>query len=466
MALLPMLILIPAIASFLLIAMRAFSIRSLKGFAFIMSLSSLVLLLSAYNGVFDSEIIYPWVSPLAINFHLKIDELSLVFLYLTAIIFPIAILAVKDNSSSIFGFILFLQALLLIFFTAKDLVVFTIFWEATLLPLYFIITLYGRESSKKAALQFIVYMIAGSCLLVAAVLSLYFSAGQSFNLDVLQKISDNLPHADVLFGIFLLAFAVKTPFFPFHGWLPNTYTESSTAGTILLSAVLSKTGIYGIIRIGMGLFPTQINAWSPYLLPLAIFAVLYGGFAAWMQKDYKRLIAYSSFSHVNFIVAGLFISSELSHTGALLQVINHAITITGLFLVASFLEDRIFSRTLKNYRGLLKYLPNLCWLTLIFVLASVAIPGTNNFIGEFLIFLGLFKQNPWYAAILGFTIILSVIYMLRYMELNFFGKDEGSDTLLQDIGIKEILIVLPLIILIFLIGIYPQSVLHHLETIR
>lgn len=437
-----------------------------KWLACLLSLSTLLILLFFGNSIFGEEILYPWFEALSIHLHLKIDPLSLVFVYLVAFIFPIVIASLEKPSTLLLSLILFLQGLLLIFFSAKDLALFTIFWEATLIPLYFIITLFGKEGSQRAALKFMVYMIAGSALMVAATLSLYFSAlhnlGMStFNLDNLQNIASSLPHASLLLSVFLLAFAVKMPLFPFHGWLPETYVKASTAGTILLSAILSKTAVYGILRIGYGLFDPILVQWTVYLLPVAIFGVIYGGFAAWMQNDYKRLIAYSSFSHVNFIAAGLFVINETARSGALLQVINHGIIITGLFLVASFLEKRIHTTLLDQHRGLLADLPRLCWLTLIFVLASVAIPGTNSFVGEFLIFLGMFHYSPLLTFVLGLSIILSVIYMLRYMELNFFG--EAKKGIFADIGTKEFLIALPLIILIFFIGIYPQPFLEMIE---
>lgn len=461
-----LIILILAASSLFMFMLYAFSGKYMKEIAFLASLSSLILLVTAGDSIYH-ETNFVWFRALGVNFHLKVDSLSLLFIYLTAIIFPIVILSIKkdEESTSLYGLILALQAFLFIFFTARDLVVFTIFWEATLLPIYFILTYYGGEARKTAALKFIVYMIAGSFLLVAAILALYFSAASfsgvgSFNLDVLRLIADDLSYANILFGIFLLAFAVKTPLFPFHAWLPSAYTEATTAGTILLSAILSKTGIYGMFRIGNELFPSHIETFAVYLLPLCIFSVLYGAIAAWMQNDYKRLIAYSSFSHVNFIVAGFFVPG-IGSTGALLQVLNHAIIITGLFLVAGFLEDRIKTRILKEYRGLATYLPRLCWMTFIFVLASVSLPGTNNFIGELMIFLGIFQVHPILAAILTFAIILSVIYMLRYMELNFFGKEIQKPDF-SDIGLKEMLMLAPLVIIIFLIGIYPQIILPYL----
>lgn len=405
---------------------------------------------------------YSWMPPLGIYFHLSVDALSLLFLYLTAFIIPLSILAIsweqKKYSSLFYGLILFLQGLLIGFFTARDLALFTIFWEAMLLPLYFIINIWGGRNRKQASLKFLIYMIAGSTLMIAAVLALYLAQG-SFNLDDLSQSAAALPLAAPILAVFLLAFAVKTPLFPFHAWLPDTYYEAPVAGTILLSALLSKAGIYGILRIGLELFPEQLKAWSPLLLGLAIAGVLYGALAAWRQKDYKRLIAYSSFSHVNFILAGLFIFSTTAQAGAILQALNHGVTITALFLVAGWLEERIGTTAIGLAGGLARYFPYLCWLTLFFLLSSVALPGLNNFIGELMIFLGLFKLNAWLAAFLGFSVILSVVYMLRWMQKVYFGTPAGWQQNFIDINSKHFGIALPLILLILWIGIYPTPVL-------
>jgi NADH-quinone oxidoreductase subunit M len=308
------------------------------------------------------------------------------------------------------------------------------------------------------------YMIAGSALMVAGVLFLYFAAaGNTFNLDLLQKNISKAPYVEWVFAIFLLAFSVKTPLFPFHAWLPDAYCQAPTSGTILLSSLLSKAGIYGIIRIGMELFPALLKEWSPILLGLAIVGVFYGGLAAWMQSDFKRLIAYSSFSHVNFILAGLFVWHQPAQAVSILQSVNHSITIAGLFITAGWLENCLQTTSMNSIRGLAKNLPHLCWLTLIFVLSSVALPSTNNFIGELMILFGLFGQNPWLAALLGLSIILSVMYMLRFMQKIYFGQFISLQPIGIDIGTKEFLIATPLIALILGIGIYPAPVLNEIK---
>lgn len=468
-----LLFIIPLLSSLVAFAFPYLSRRNLKIFAIIMSLIPLAMLIYGTTNWIGAEVNYAWLPALSIQFRLSVDSLSLLFLYLTAVIIPISLLSVNSIDLSypntFYGLVLLLQGLLIGFFTTRDLALFTIFWEAMLLPLYFIINLWGGSGRQKAALKFLIYMIAGSALMVAAVLSLYFSAyfingTGTFNLDLLAKMTENTPYAPWLFAIFLLAFAVKTPLFPFHAWLPDAYCQASTPGTILLSALLSKAGIYGILRIGMELFPSLMQLWSPLFLGLAITGVFYGGLAAWRQMDFKRLIAYSSFSHVNFILVGLFIWNESAHAGAILQALNHSITITGLFLTAGWLEDRLDSTNMGPFSGLAKYLPQLCWLTLIFVLSSVAIPGTNNFVGELLILFGLFGKSPWLTAFLGLTIILSVIYMLRWMQKVYFGVPVIVQDTWVDIRKKQITIALPLVALIFWIGIYPSPVLKQIDN--
>lgn len=459
-------------APFLLAAI-AFLIKLPKNVAFTMSLLPLLLLVYGHSHWIGSQINVPWLPAVGIQFHLSIDPLSLLFLYLTAIIVPISFIAVNPEEmpypNAFYGLAFLLEGLLFGFFTAQDLAVFTIFWESMLLPLYFMINLAGGEQRQRAALKFLIYMIAGSVFLVAAVLALYFASlaaggAGTFNLTALTAIASTVPYAPWLCAIFLLAFAVKTPLFPFHAWLPDAYCRAPVAGTILLSALLSKAGIYGILRVGMGLFAAQIHAWSPFLIGLAIAGVFYGALAAWSQTDFKRLIAYSSFSHVNFILAGLFIGNAVGQSGAILQALNHGITIAGLFLVAGWLERRLGTTEMPSVGGLAKFLPQLCWLTLVFVLSSVALPGTNNFVGELLILFGLFQLNPWMTALLAVTIVLSVVYMLRLMQNIYFGPPSPFQTSWTDITPKQIMAALPLVALIFLIGIYPAPILKLVES--
>jgi len=471
MPLLMLLFGIPFLCSLIALLLPKMNGRIFKGIAIGMSLIPLFILLYNLNTWSGTFIQLPWLPPLSIEFYLKVDALSFIFLLLTAIVIPISLLAIKSENlfspNLFYALTLFVQGLLIGFFTARDLALFTLFWESMLIPLFFIITYWGGPKRQEAALKFLVYMIAGSALMVAAVLFLYLSSASTgqgtFNLDALSGIAQGIPHAKWLFAIFLLAFAVKTPLFPFHAWLPDAYTQAPTTGTILLSAILSKAGIYGILRIGMGLFPLFLQEWSPFLLGLAITGVLYGGLAAWSQNDFKRLIAYSSFSHVNFILIGLFVWNSYSHEGAILQAFNHGITIAALFLVAGWLEQRLGSTAISKASGLAKYLPRLCWLTLFFVLASVAVPGTNNFVGELLILLGLFIHSHWLATLTGLSIILSVIYMLRWMQKVYFDEVLPKQKTWVDLSIPELLSAFPLVAIILWVGIYPTPLLRPIK---
>lgn len=462
------LIVLPFISALIALALGALPLTTInkQRINLILSLLPLAVLILGHNHWNGAEINVPWISTLGINFHLAVDSLSMLFVVLAALIIPLAVyIAPTDIPATPFYFLTFiLQAFLFILFTSRDLILFTIAWEAILLPLYFIITFRGGEHRHKAALQFLIYMIAGSALLIAAVLGLYFTSPlPTFNFDQLAVNAAQTPYAVTFFFIFMLAFAVKTPLFPFHGWLPETYMQAPFAGTILLSALLSKAGIYGIARIGFEFFPSYIVEYSPFLLTLAIFGALYGALAAWTQNDYKRLIAYSSFSHVNFILVGLFVASETALQGAALQAFNHGITIAALFLVAYWLKQRVGTTSIDTVGGVAKSYTRLCWLTLFFVLASIALPSTNNFVGELIILYALFKKNVWLAALLTLTIILSAIYMLRWMQKVYFGEPKNLNHESLDIGMKEILATLPLIAIILGIGIFPAPVLNDLK---
>lgn len=443
-----------------------------KTFGFLLSLIPLAILLFGYGAWTEAEIKFPWISALGIDFLSRIDGLSMIFILLTAIVIPIAVTAIQEEnqkSSSLFYVLIFLlEGFLFILFSARDLALFTISWEAILIPIYFIMLLWGGSQKQTAALQFLVYMIAGSALFVAGVLGLYFGSHPStFNLDQLATTASKLPHADTIFAIFLLAFAVKTPLFPFHAWLPSTYMQAPFAGTILLAALLSKAGIYGIARIGYEIFPEQMMHYRLPLLCLAIAGTLYGALAAWTQDSIKRLIAYSSLSHVNFILAGLFVTGEVAFQGSVLQAFNHGITIASLFLVTYWLMQRVDETTLGAIGGAAKYLPKLCWLTLFFVLSAIALPSTNNFVGEFIVLFALFKHNVWLASLLTLTVILSAIYMLRWMQKIYFeGERRIMSAENNDIGFKELMLCLPLVAVIMAIGIYPTPLLKEIQAVK
>lgn len=460
----------PLAAAVLMCLLPSFSKRLLKWSAVGLSLVPLIVMLSEHRSLLNSQIHTHWIPALSIDFFLSADPISLVFLYLTAILIPI-ILSITcpdrlTHHKLFYGLVLILQSLLTGFFTSRDLALFTLLYEAMLIPVYIIIVQWGGDRRQSAGIKFLIYMIAGSALLVAAVLGLFYAASPdgagTFNMNVLAKHSELSPHAAWLCGIFFLAFAVKTPLFPFHAWLPDAYCEASTPGSMLLAGLLSKAGIYGFIRIGSELFPNTMFLWSPYLLGFAIAGVFYGAFAAWRQTDYKRLIAFSSLSHVNFILVGVFAWYPVAEGGAVLQAFNHGITITALFMVTGWLEQKITDYPLRsiNLGGLAQFLPKLCWLTLFFVLASVALPGLNNFVGEIMILFGLYQVHPWVAALLALSVILSVVYMLRFMQKVYFGPPLAPILSVSDISWKQLAVSVPLVALILGLGIYPTPILN------
>lgn len=470
----PILILfiIPFLGAFLSLLFSFLPGRILKGLAFSLSTIPFFILLYFSSGLIGIEANYEWMPAIGVHFHLSVDSLSFLFLFLVAIVVPVSIIAADENKLSgsglFYGFILLVQGFLIGFFTARDLALFTFFWEAMLIPLYFLIGYWGGDRARPAALKFLVYMIAGAALLVAAVLALYNASGTSdslrtFDLDRLAEISEKIPYARTVFVVFILAFAVKTPLFPFHGWLPETYYEAPTSGTILLSSLLSKAGIYGILRIGIGLFPDLMREWGPSLIILAIVGVLYAGLAAWRQTDYKKLIAYSSLSHVNFILAGLFVWNQTARTGSILQALNHGITIAALFLVADWLTRRIGTTEIGSYKGLARYMPNLAWLSLFFAMASVALPGTNNFVGELVVLFGVFQFDKRAAAVLALTMIFSAMYMLKWIRKVYFEEPSPFRSSWIDIQAPEIATALPLLSIILWIGIYPAPVLNRIK---
>lgn len=456
-----LLLLLPFASSLILMAFQNGELKNVKTLSFILSLIPLGLLLYGWTSWEGTFFTAPFFNPLSIHLKLGVDALSLLFLFLTAIVVPYAIAAAKEVSPAYYILTFLLEGLLIGLFMAKDLALFTFFWEASLIPLYFILALFGGSKRNEAATTFILYMIAGSTLMIAAILSLYFATG-TFDISELTKQAATSPYAHLICFIFLLAFAVKTPLFPFHAWLPEAYFQAPTGGSILFAGLLSKAGIYGLFRISAAFFPDIMKEWSFPLIFLSVAGVLYGAFAAWGQSDYKKLIAYSSFSHVNFILVGFFTFSSIAHEGALLQTFNHGILITALFLLAGWLSVRIQTTSLSSYQGLSRFFPKLCWITFTFVMASAALPGTNQFVGEIIILYDLFLKSPWMAALLATSVVLSIVYLLKWIQSVYFGKPSPL-TSHFDLSSKEVLLVAPLLLFVFWIGIYPSF---FLETLK
>lgn len=460
-----LLFLIPLAAASLILILR--SEKHARALSLAVSLGLLGWLIAYHQIGIGSEFQSDWIPQLNIRFHLRLDPLSFVFVLLTLIVIPYALFTVKNERGTVrhfYALLLILESLAIGFFTAQDLFLFTLFWEGMLIPLYLLMLINADEDRQNISQTFILFMISGSVLMLMSLFALYTSIDEStFAIDQLAKAAKNLPHSSLYFGLFALAFAVKTPLFPFHGWLPSTYVNASMPVTLVLAAILSKAGIYGFLRIGRELFPDEMLSWSPLLITLAAIGVVYSGLAAYRQTNLKKMISYSSLSHVNLILAGLFAVNPTGDLGAIFQVFSHAVIITALFLLAYWISQRTGSWEINQERGLAKQIPWLCWMTFLVILASIALPGTSGFVGELLVLYGVFQSYPVITAILALSIILSAIYFLSAMRKLFFGPLPEKTERLSDLTSTEIWIVLPLVFLILGLGISPSPLLEMIQ---
>jgi NADH-quinone oxidoreductase subunit M len=409
----------------------------------------------------------PWLilAGVKINFHLGVDGLSILMVLLTTFLTPLALLstwsAVQDRVKGFMLFFLMLEVGMLGVFLALDLVLFYIFWEFTLVPMYFLIGIWGGERRIYAAIKFFLYTMTGSVLMLLAILTIGWQAG-SFSLPELASNSSAFAGIQTwLFLAFGLAFAIKVPMWPLHSWLPDAHVEAPTAGSVILAGVLLKMGVYGFLRFNLPLFPRAAVQFAPWMAGLAVIGILYGGIVALGQKDLKKLVAYSSVSHLGFVMLGVFALNPLGVTGGVLQMVNHGLSTGALFLVVGMLYERRHTRELAAFGGLWKVLPMMGGLSLIVTLSSMGLPGLNGFVGEFTILLGAFGSahtvSPWLALAATLGVILAAVYLLVMFEKVFLGKINHAENLsLKDISPREIVTLLPILVLIFWIGLYPQ----------
>ena len=442
--------------------------------AFLASLVTLGLtLLMLTNFIPDAStqflIDYPWIPSLGIHFKLGVDGISMMMLLLTNLLIPIIILASSKhqykNPGAFYALLFFMQAGLIIVFTALDGFLFYIGWEAALIPIYFICALWGTGDRIRVNMKFFIYTIAGSLIMLIAIIYLQLQTPDN-SYDIVSFYNLNLP-ANIqgwIFGAFFLAFAVKMPIFPFHTWQPDTYTEAPTAGTMLLSGIMLKMGIYGAIRWLIPVAPLGFADWGETALILSVIGIIYASIIAFTQKDIKRLVAYSSIAHVGLIAAGIFAWNVQSLQGAIIQMFNHGINVIGLFFVMDIIIRRMNSRDMTLMGGIAKNAPGLAIGFLILLLGSVGLPLTNGFIGEFLLLMGIYNYNNWYAVFAGLTIILGAVYMFRMYQKVMFGELNERTSNFVDIDLTEKAVLLILCILVIVIGIYPNPLLHISEA--
>lgn len=409
----------------------------------------------------------PWIQIAGwnISYHLAVDGLSILLVLLTTFLTPISILstwsAVEERVKEFMLFFLLLEVGMVGVFLAMDLFLFYIFWEFTLVPMYFLIGIWGGPRRMYAAVKFFLYTMAGSILMLLAILWLGIRQG-TFSLP--QLIATNNIPADIqlwLFLAFAAAFAIKVPMWPLHSWLPDAHVEAPTAGSVILAGVLLKMGTYGFLRFNLPLFPQAAVRAAPWIALLAVIGILYGAAVSYAQQDVKKLVAYSSVSHLGFVMLGLFALNPQGIQGGILQMVNHGLSTGALFLIVGMIYERRHTRAMDAFGGLWKVMPIYAALTLIVTLSSMGLPGLNGFVGEFTILLGAFGSraigSPWFAGFAALGVILAAVYMLYMFQKLFLGAvDKDENRALRDLNWREILTLAPIIGLIFWIGLYPK----------
>ena len=413
----------------------------------------------------------PWI-PIAqweIRYYLGVDGLSILLLLLTTLLTPISILstwtAVEDRVKDFMLFFLLLEVGMVGVFLAQDLFLFYIFWEFTLVPMYFLIGIWGGPRRMYAAVKFFLYTMAGSILMLLAILWLGIYQGSFQVPDLIAKggIPANLQMW--LFLAFAAAFAIKVPMWPLHSWLPDAHVEAPTAGSVILAGVLLKMGTYGFVRFNLPLFPQAAVQLAPWMAALAVIGILYGAAVSYAQKDVKKLVAYSSVSHLGFVMLGIFALNSQGIQGGILQMVNHGLSTGALFLIVGMIYEQRHTRDMDAFGGLWKVMPIYGALTLIVALSSMGLPGLNGFVGEFTILLGSWGAGQaggplgshWYAGLAAIGVILAAVYILLMFQKMFLGpvtKEENRN--LKDLNWREIVTLLPLLVLIFWIGLYPK----------
>jgi NADH-quinone oxidoreductase subunit M len=411
----------------------------------------------------------PWVLSLGIHYFMGVDGISLWLVLLTTFLTAVAVLssfpAVTEKVKAYYICLLLLETGMLGVFAALDLVLFYVFWEGMLIPMYFLIGVWGGPRRIYATIKFVLYTMAGGVLMLVAIIALYFLGGQTF--DFLQLMRQGLPPGAQrwLFAAFAAAFAIKVPMWPFHTWLPDAHVEAPTAGSVILAGVLLKMGTYGFLRFALPLFPVATREFAPLVLALAVIGILYGALVSMVQPDLKKLVAYSSVSHLGFVMLGMFAFTVQGVQGSLLQMINHGLSTGALFLLVGMVYERRHTRMIADFGGLWAVMPAFAGLFLVVTLSSIGLPGLNGFVGEFLILSGAFGPRPWFTALATLGIILGAVYMLWMFQRVMFGKvTHEENRRLPDLTAREYAVLLPVIAAIIWIGLYPDPVLRRMDA--
>ncbi|MBX3236360.1 MAG: NADH-quinone oxidoreductase subunit M [Nitrospiraceae bacterium] len=410
-----------------------------------------------------------WIVSPPIYYSLGLDGISLPLVIMTTFLMPLCVTvswtAVDKRVQTFMAMLLVMETAMLGVFAALDFVLFYVFWEAMLIPMYLLIGVWGGPNRLYAAIKFFLYTLAGSVLLLVAILVLYFQGGQTFDILALAKATYSPTLQMWLFLAFFAAFAVKVPMFPFHTWLPDAHVEAPTAGSVILASVLLKMGTYGFLRFSLPMLPDASVAFTKPMIALSVIAIIYGAYMALAQSDIKKLIAYSSVSHMGFVTLGIFVLNVQGIEGAIMQMVNHGITTGGLFLCVGIIYERTHSRQIADNTGLAGPMPRYATFLMIFALSSLGLPGTNSFVGEFLVLAGTFLWSKVATALAALGVILAAAYILWLMQRVAFGKPaEAHRSHLLDLNPREYATLIPLLVLVFAIGIFPNPLLTRMHA--
>ena len=417
-----------------------------------------------------------WIPAFGISIEFALDGLSLLMVALTLILGAVAVSAswtdIKKHQGFFEANMLWTLAGVIGVFTALDLFLFFLFWEVMLIPMYFIIAIWGHENRSYAAMKFFIFTQASGLLMLVSSIALaviYKEVNGQYSFSYFDLI--NLPKGYLteylLMSGFFVAFVVKLPGFPFHTWLPDAHTQAPTAGSVILAGILLKTGAYGLIRFAVPLFPSAANDFAPMAMALGVFGIIYGAMTAFAQTDFKRLVAYSSVSHMGFILLGVYAWNELALQGVVIQMIAHCFSSAALFMIAGSLQERLHTRDMREMSGLWKFMPKMGASAMFFIIASLGLPGFGNFIGEVLILLGLYQVSSWMAVAASLGLITGAIYSLILMQKSFYGEPNahrGETTMLHDFRKREMLTMYTMMGALVLLGIYPQPIMDVAQT--
>jgi NADH-quinone oxidoreductase subunit M len=417
----------------------------------------------------------PWIPSIGAEYFLGVDGFSVLLILLTTLMGALAVLsswtAITERVKEYYVFLAVLQTGMLGAFVALDFLLFFLFWEVMLVPMYFLIGIWGGGRRLYSAIKFFLYTLVGSVVMLLGILALYFYnasiPGNVPTFDITHFHQLTIPAATQkwIFLAFFLGFAVKVPMFPFHTWLPDAHTDAPTAGSVILAAVLLKMGTYGFIRFSLPILPEASRYFVPLMVGLSIVGIIYGALVALAQTDWKRLVAYSSVSHMAMVMLGMFALTPVGITGSIIQQINHGISTGALFLIVGIVYERRHTREISEYGGLSKVMPVFAAVFLIMTMSSIGLPALNGFIGEILILQGVYVVNKLWAAVAASGIVLGAAYMLWLYQRTMFGKIENPANLqLRDLDLREIVVFAPLILLAFWIGLYPSPFLRRLES--